>query len=567
MKIFSPALSPEEQAERNQYLQIQQQKYEFTHEYESLKGLSLLKDIPSEENFSAKYLAERIFNVADILANMLAVKARSFYDPLDELEEYADFFTVLRKPDIITKYQEDSTFAEQRLSGANPLVIESFTKIPVGINISLEDLNEATQPFFSSKTTNLLKETEQGSVFIANYTKSLGFVRGGNYEKKQKYLPKPIAFFWWQKDGSSNQGKLIPIAIAIAPPSSAKKWEIFTPLNPDLDWCLAKTCVQIADANHHEMNSHLGRTHLLIEPFAVSTARQLAENHPLGMLLRQHFRFMLTNNFLARARLINEGGFVDKVLAGTLSESLQIATNACTSWSIKDFAFPTEIKNRGMDSKDNQGNQKLPHYPYRDDGLLLWQAIKDFVASYLQVFYPKLENIQNDLELQNWAEELALAGGGNIPDMPKKISNIEELIEIVTTIIFICGPQHSAVNFSQYEYIAFTPNMPFAAYEKITGAKGQFETEQDLLKFLPPQKQTGDQLEMMYILSDYRYDRLGHYDEQFENMVQGTDIEPILTKFKQDLNQVEEEIDRNNEKRIIPYPFLKPSLVLNSISI
>lgn len=567
MKIFSPALSPEEQAERNRYIKIQQQKYEFTHEYPDLEGLSLLKEIPPEENFSAAYLAQRLANAADILANMLAVTARSFFDPLDKLEEYEDFFTVLRKPDIIKNHQTDRTFAEQRLSGANPLVIEHFTEIPVGINISLQDLNESTQSLFSLQATDLQSEIEQGSIYIANYTESLSFVRGGNYENKRKYLPKPIAFFWWQKNGSSNQGELVPIAIVIALASSAKKWEIFTPRNAELDWFFAKTCVQIADANHHEMNSHLGRTHLLIEPFAVSTARQLAENHPLGLLLRQHFRFMLTNNFLARARLINEGGFVDRVLAGTLSESLQIATNACTSWSIKDFAFPTEIKNRGMDVKDNQGNQKLPHYPYRDDGLLVWQAIKDFVASYLQVFYPEVENIQNDLELQKWAEELASADGGKVPDMPEKISNIGELIEIVTTIIFICGPQHSAVNFSQYEYIAFALNMPFAAYEKITGAKKQVKTEQDLLKFLPPQKQTGDQLEMMYILSDYRYDRLGYYDEKFENIVKGTDIEAILAKFKQDLGKVEEEIDKNNDKRIVAYPFLKPSLVLNSISI
>lgn len=565
MEIFSPALSAEEQAERNQYLEIKQQEYKFTHEY--LEGLGLLDTVPPQENFSAAYLAERTLNAADLLANMLAVQARSFFDPLDKLEDYEDFFNVLRKPDIIKNYQTDSAFAEQRLSGVNPLVIKSFTEMPAGIDISLQDLDEKTQPLFSLQTISLNAEIQQGHIFIADYTESLSFVQGGTYEKGRKYLPKPIAFFWWRKNGYSDRGELVPIAIAIELNTSDKKWEIFTPLNAHLDWSVAKLCVQIADANHHEMSSHLGRTHLVMEPFAVSTARQLAENHPLGLLLRQHFRFMLTNNYLARERLINQDGFVERILAGTLPESLQIAKNACTSWSVEDFAFPTDIKNRGMDDKDNQGNFLLPHYPYRDDGLLLWKAIEDFVANYLNHFYPELEDIQNDRELQKWAEELASTDGGKVSKMPAKINSIEELIKIVTTIIFICGPQHSAVNFSQYEYMAFVPNMPFAAYLEITGAKDQFKNEQDLLKFLPPQKQTGDQLEMMYILSDYRYDRLGYYDEQFENMIKDAEIEPILAKFKQDLNQVEIEIDNNNKKRITPYPFLKPSLVLNSISI
>ena len=50
-------------------------------------------------------------------------------------------------------------------------------------------------------------------------------------------------------------------------------------------------------------------------------------------------------------------------------------------------------------------------------------------------------------------------------------------------------------------------------------------------------------------------------------MVKDTIVESILAKFKQDLNQVEKAINRNNDKCIISYLFLKPLLVLNSIII
>jgi arachidonate 15-lipoxygenase len=40
-----------------------------------------------------------------------------------------------------------------------------------------------------------------------------------------------------------------------------------------------------------------------------------------------------------------------------------------------------------------------------------------------------------------------------------------------------------------------------------------------------------------------------------------------VQQFQQELNIAEQKIDANNKKRVIPYISLKPSLVLNSISI
>lgn len=134
-----------------------------------------------------------------------------------------------------------------------------------------------------------------------------------------------------------------------------------------------------------------------METFAIVTARQLAQNHPLGLLLRPHFQFMLANNDLARNRLINRGGYVDELLAGTLKESLQIVKNAYEEWSLDQFALPTELKNRGMDDVAN-----LPHYPYRDDGMLVWNALKNFVSNYLHLYFQQeLNTVERKIELNN----------------------------------------------------------------------------------------------------------------------------------------------------------------------
>ena len=584
-------------AKRNEKLSRKLQAYQYDHDY--LSPLVLLKEVPAVENFSAQYIAERVVATSELVPNLLAARARSFLDPLDNLQDYEDLFTLLPLPEVAKVYQTNNSFAEQRLSGANPLVIRLLDKDDPRSQVleQIPSFKADFEPLF-----NVPKELANGNIYITDYTgtdnyyRGPSWVQGGTHEKGRKYLPKPLAFFWWKRTGISDRGKLVPIAIQLNASTNSK---VYTPFeeNP-LDWLFAKLCVQIADGNHHEMNSHLCRTHLVMEPIAIGTARQLAENHPLSLLLRPHFLFMLTNNQLAQQRLINPGGPVDELLAGTLQESMELVRDAYEGWNIKEFAFPREIKNRGMDN-----TERLPHYPYRDDGMLVWKAIHTFVSDYLKHFYKTdPQNIINDRELQAWASELSdQTNGGKVKGMPASFTNVEELIEIVTTIIFICGPQHSAVNFAQYEYMTFAANMPLAAYRDIPkqSHKPQEQTtatppvavqrtaveipeeqiiEEQILKLLPPYKRTADQLQILFILSAYRYDRLGYYgkafqelhNEKLENVFKDGNnkaIIGIVRQFQQNLNMVEQKIDANNQKRVVPYPYLKPSLILNSISI
>jgi arachidonate 15-lipoxygenase len=306
-----------------------------------------------------------------------------------------------------------------------------------------------------------------------------------------------------------------------------------------------------------------------MEPIAIGTARQLSTDHPLSILLRPHFNFMLTNNKLGQEKLINNGGTVDKLLAGTIEESLKVVKVACKGWDINKFAFPKEIKNRNMD--------KIPHYPYRDDGMLVWKAIHTFVTDYLNYFYPTITDITNDPELQAWASELSdqTNAGGKVNGMPSQINDVEKLIDIVTTVIFTCGPLHSAVNYPQYEYMAFAANMPLAAYQDSIDVKEPI-TNEKILALLPPYQKTAEQLQVLFFLTAYRYDRLGHYDKAFKELynekvedtfAQHPRIIEILKEFQQELIIVEQKIDANNLYRVVPYPYLKPSLILNSISI
>jgi PHP family Zn ribbon phosphoesterase len=56
-------------------------------------------------------------------------------------------------------------------------------------------------------------------------------------------------------------------------------------------------------------------------------------------------------------------------------------------------------------------------------------------------------SIAQDDELQAWATDLATEGA--VSGMPRRFESVAELTDIVTNVIFICGPQHSALNFTQ----------------------------------------------------------------------------------------------------------------------
>jgi arachidonate 15-lipoxygenase len=568
--------------QRKDYLKKQCEEYQFDT-FDFLPSLPLLKALPPSEKPPASLFGKRGV-LSSLVLNVVLLKAKarqeSFVplstpmDPLhayegslaelsgtklpgyadlqaflppsvDEYKEMEQSRPVYSPTKVIGNYKKDAAFAEQRLSGVNPLVIQRLgTEQPEVLKQLL------------LKVTNV---GETGNLYFADYHTKLPVVRGGTYkdEKKvtvkdekgndrQKHLPRPIALFRLEN------GQLLPVAIQL---EAHREESIFTPSDDPTDWLIAKLCVQIADANHHELITHLCRTHLVIEAIAVVTARELDKNHPLKVLFQPHFRFMLSYNDGVRDKLINLGGPIDALMAGSLRGAEDILKEGYRTWNFDQFVFPKEIEQRGM-SKDN-----IPHYPYRDDGMLVWEAIEKFVGEYLKLYYTKPEDITGDTELQAWAREIQTVFEGK--GFPGDFQTLDSLVEFVTSIIFVAGPQHSAINYAQYEYMAFAPNMPFAAYGPLP-QKGQPSQPDRLVKFLPPPSQAIGQLLLAHGLSAYQYDHLGYYlPDDFTD----PSVLPLIQEFKTGLATAESTIEERNGSRPIAYPYFKPSLSLNSISI
>ena len=56
---------------------------------------------------------------------------------------------------------------------------------------------------------------------------------------------------------------------------------VFTPDAPALEWKYAKMHAAHSDGLIHELNTHLVRTHLALEPVIIAAHRQLSEDHPV----------------------------------------------------------------------------------------------------------------------------------------------------------------------------------------------------------------------------------------------------------------------------------------------
>jgi linoleate 9S-lipoxygenase len=133
---------------------------------------------------------------------------------------------------------------------------------------------------------------------------------------------------------------------------------------------------------------------------------------------------------------------------------------------------------RGLAEQDGDGIKLvIDDYPYATDALELWDAMQTYTSKYVNIVYKGSDQaVQSDTELQNWWNEIINEGHGDKKDEPwwPKLDSISNLANVLTTISWIGGPHHAAVNFGQYAYGAFTPNKPFQT-RKLIPEKGTDE--------------------------------------------------------------------------------------------
>ena len=472
------------------------------------------------------------------------------------LEKYEKLFVTIDLPAIANNFQEDETFAYMRVAGPNPLIIERMTKPNPKFPVTEEQYKSVM-----GDDDSLEVALGEGRVYIADYAILAGAI-DGTFPEYQKYLYAPLAMFAVPK-GTDNNRMLKPVAIQCQQKPGPDN-PIVTPKGNPNSWMFAKTVVQIADGNFHEAVSHLARTHLFIEPFVIATHRQLSDTHPLSVLLRPHFEGTLFINFGAQDSLIAKKGGVNTLLAASIDCSRIFTVTGLKTYPFNEQMLRAQLERRGV-----LDTSKLPVYPYRDDALLLWDAIYEWVSGYLKIYYKSDLDVQGDTELQAWGADVIGFKGGRANGFGYEgtgsITTLSYLIEATTLIIFTASAQHAAVNFPQKDIMSYAPAMPLAGYAPASSVKEA--SEQGFLNLLPPLPQARGQLNLGSLLGSVYYTQLGEYTKgHFDN----EDVKQLLNEFQAKLKEIEKEIKQRNEgASYLPYAYeyLLPPNIPQSINV
>lgn len=512
------------------------------YRYEHHGPITLLEHLPRSDDFPRSYRLKRTFTGVRFALNLAVIRLRhALRRP--SFDDHARYYPLFRRrPLAVGRFDDDAFFAWQRVGGANPLDLRRLTEPPEGFAIDDALFAANTRP-----GATLAGEIAEGRVYGSDAPALAALSHAVNERDLGRWLCAPRILFWLAPDG-----RFLPVAIQLQQEPGPDD-PVFTPRDGP-DWLAAKVFAQCGDTTSQEMRHHLAQTHFVLEPVAIACKRQLAPNHPVRLLLDAHLESLLAINDFGRRTLVAPGGFLDQLMPGWLSETMQLVSEAVGSWSWQEGGFHEDLRARGLDRVPDGFD-----LPYRDDGRLVWEAIHEFVSGYVRLYYPTPEDVRLDAELQRFVEEAGREGRAR--GLPLRLETPDQVIDLLVRVLWVSGPKHAAVNTSQWDYIAYVPNMPFAMYGPPPTTKGATWSREELAAVLPPRDETLKQILLMEALTGWQHTRLGHYRR---GTFRDRRVRPLVERFQRALAGIEDTIRERNVERLVPYEYLLPSRIPNS---
>uniref|UniRef100_F6U3I6 Arachidonate 15-lipoxygenase n=1 Tax=Monodelphis domestica TaxID=13616 RepID=F6U3I6_MONDO len=502
-----------------------------------------LSDLPLDERFHEEKRLDFECSLAKGLKDLAIKDTLNILSSWKTLEDYNRIFWCGQSKlaeKVRDLWKEDSFFGYQFLNGANPMLLRRSTKLPARLKLP-------------PGSEELQAELEAGSLFEADFS-LLDGIQANVILCCQQYLAAPLVMLKLEPDGT-----LLPMAIQIQVPGvGLPNPPVFLPSDPPMTWLLAKAWVRSSDFQLHQLQFHLLRGHLMAEVIAVATMRCLPTLHPIFKILIPHLRYTMEINVRARTGLVSNGGVFDQVVSTGGGGHVTVLQKAGKYLHYRSLCPPYDLADRGL--------LGVSSAYYAQDALRVWDIIKRYVEGIVYLYYAGDEDVENDTELQAWCKEITEIGlhGAQDREFPTSFHSREELCLFVTMCIFTCTCQHSSVHQGQLDWYAWVPNAPCTM--RMPPPTTKDVTLEMVMASLPNFHQASLQMSLTWQLGRAQPNMvpLGQHKEQYFS---DSAALAVLKCFREELAVLDKEIKERNAKLDLPYEYLLPSRVENSVTI
>uniref|UniRef100_A0A8C4QEX1 Arachidonate 5-lipoxygenase n=1 Tax=Eptatretus burgeri TaxID=7764 RepID=A0A8C4QEX1_EPTBU len=396
--------------ERQKLYRWQEWQPGFLGSIDAAKHSDLPRDVQFDSEKSFHFLANYSKAMENLCVNHFM---HMFQSSWSDFSDYEKIF--VRIKNTVSEYvkehwQSDLLFGYQFLSGCNPVLLRQCRDLPAKFPVTTEMVKTSLE-----RGLTLEEELKAGNIFLADYYLLDNVSANATDPCTKQHIAAPICLLY-----RNGHDKLVPIAIQVPPHSglhllfqyilfiynlgisfscqlshkcSTSFLHTFHPFShlslshsslkhqgPLLQYFSQRTTRQIGfwprsgfvlvTSTIHQTVTHLLRTHLVCEVFAIATFRQLPAVHPLYKLLAPHIRFTIAINTKAREELICECGLFDKANATGGGGHVELVRRSVATLTLKSLQLPGDLEERGVAEPNSP-----PYYHYRDDGLAVWKTI------------------------------------------------------------------------------------------------------------------------------------------------------------------------------------------------
>ncbi|XP_052794472.1 allene oxide synthase-lipoxygenase protein-like [Mya arenaria] len=137
-----------------------------------------------------------------------------------------------------------------------------------------------------------------------------------------------------------------------------------------------------------------------------------------------------------------------------------------------------------------------------------------FSCAPIALFFPRDNEIQSWRHVLDRPIELEGLGVKGVPGNDGKFTSRDQLVTVLTSVIYTCSVGHASVNFKRYDEYAFPMNHP-SLLKRAPPTDKSGKTERDILDALYPPKAQLSMILVSKILSERTTRPLGDFEVDY----------------------------------------------------